>query len=151
MTVQGISRQSRVGFQHDEGFWHLAETLMRTGNNCNFEHRGVRIDRAFDLEAGYIFPTRYDDVLRAVFNFHIAIRMDHCKIAGMEPAATKCMLSCFRIAVVAFHDRIPSNDDFADLLAVRFDVAHVLAHHALLCHQIAHTLTCLQCSLLFKR
>src|SRR5436190_1057754 len=111
----------------------------------------VRIDRAFDLATRNVFSARYDDVLRAVFNFHITIRMDDRKIAGMEPASAKCLLRCFRIAVVTLHDRIPSNDDFADLRAVRFDVAHVLAHHALLCHEIAHALPRLQCSLLFKR
>ena len=69
----------------------------------------------------------------------------------MEPSSAECILRCLGIPVVAFHDTVSADDEFADLLAVGLDGGHVFAHDALLHHQISHALPRLQSRLLFKR
>ena len=62
----------------------------------------------------------------------------------------KVLLSGLGIPIVAFHDGVSTDDDFANLHAVWLDVGHVVPHDSLLRHQIGHALTRLQRRLFFK-
>src|SRR5436853_4239042 len=114
VRVQGFCSQRRVGFKDYESLRYFAKTFMWTGDNGNFQHSRVCVDHTLDLESGNIFSARYDDVLGAILDFHITIGMEHGQIARMEPSSAECMLSGLGIPVVAFHDCISADDDFAD-------------------------------------
>src|SRR2546425_6765622 len=109
------------GFRTTKAFGTSPKRWCGLGHNSNFQHRGVRVDDALDLESGNIFSARYDDVLGAILDFHITVGMEHGQIARVEPSSAECVLSGLGIPVVTFHERVSADDDFADLLAVRFD------------------------------
>src|SRR6267378_3139583 len=133
-------------FQNLSGgcFRYFAKALVWTGDNGNFQYRRMRVDDALDLQCRNVFSTGDDDVLGAVLDFYITIGMKHGEVPCMEPSSAECILRCLGIPVVAFHDTVSADDEFAALLAVRLDAGHVFANDALLHHQISHALPRLQ-------
>src|SRR5437899_3708716 len=51
VRVQGFCSQYRVGFEDHERFRYFAEALVWTRDNRNFEHRGVCVDHALELDS----------------------------------------------------------------------------------------------------
>ena len=80
-------------------------------------------EHAFDFDRGDVFAAADDDVLEAVADFEVAVRMHDGGVAAVEPAVANGLGGVLRIAVVARHHDVAANDDFAEGLAVAGDVA----------------------------
>ena len=104
--------------QFNEGAWRLPPFFIRLGDDGGSQHGRVLVKRAFDLDGGNILTTGNDDVLGAVLELDIAVRVEHAQVAGMEPAAGEGFVRCRRVLQVALHDDVALEHDLADGLAV---------------------------------
>ena len=67
--------------------------LVGPGDDGGFEHGGMAVEHAFDLDGRDVLAAGDDDVLGAVLQLDIAVGMHHAEIAGVEPAALKASAS----------------------------------------------------------
>ena len=63
---------------------HFSSGLATTAAACD---RGMLVEHVLDLDRRDVLAARDDDVLGAVLELDIAVRVQHAEIAGMEPAA----------------------------------------------------------------
>src|SRR5665647_3253295 len=96
-----------VGFCHHRG-----------GGDC-----GMLVKRVLHLDRGDILAAGNDDVLRAIFQLDVAIRMHDAEIAGVEPAAGKLLLGRSLVLEIALHHDIAAHHHLAQCLAVAAVVA----------------------------
>src|ERR1035437_1100057 len=82
------------------------------------------------------FPTRDDDILCAILEFNIPIRVPDPQITRPKPSVNTSRKSCFFVAVITHSDIISTDHDFAeglpvrrDILAARIDYADALRHN----------------------
>ena len=67
-------------------FYVGAVVLMLPGS---IQNGRMLKQQVFDFDAGDIFSTRNDDVLRAIFDLYVTVFSPYRQIAGMKPAACK--------------------------------------------------------------
>src|SRR5207245_8717570 len=67
----------------------------------------------FHFDRRNVFPAAYDDVLQAIANLNIAVRMHDRDIAGVQPAARQSLLGRFRVVVVAGHAYVAAGHDLS--------------------------------------
>src|SRR5690606_38037483 len=79
----------RARLQLDEGKGRLTPLLVRLGNDCNSGDRRVLVDRVLDLDGRDVLATRDDDVLGAILELNVAVRVQHAEVTRVEPAARK--------------------------------------------------------------
>ena len=92
-----------------------------------------------------VFATRDDDILCAILEFNIPIRVPDPQITGTKPSVDSSRKSCFFVAVIAHSDIISTDHDFAECLPVRRDILAVRIDYADgLRHNITDALTRIQ-------
>src|SRR5262245_12297278 len=91
VRVQAFRSRCGFGFKYDKRLRHFAETIVRAGNNCNFQNGGMSVDHALNLERRNIFSTRYHNIFRTVLYLDVTVRMQYGKIACVEPSAPERM------------------------------------------------------------
>ncbi|MCY1506165.1 hypothetical protein D9M68_404040 [compost metagenome] len=142
-----------LALQRDEGARRLAPALVRARHHRRFEHRRMAVQHALDLDGGDVLAAGDDDVLQPVADFHVAVRMPHRQVAGVEPAAGEGFLGGAGVLQVALHHRVATHEDLADGLAVarhRFEAGRVGDHHAFQ-GRVAHALARLDARALVQR
>lgn len=73
-----------AGKLFDKGGWRLSPTYIRTRHNGRHHYGGMKAQYVFNLEAGNVLASRNDDVLAAIFDLQIAIRILDCQISCVE-------------------------------------------------------------------
>ncbi|MNI69435.1 hypothetical protein D3C73_1251800 [compost metagenome] len=76
-----------IVFELDEGTRGFAPLFVRTGDHCGLQYCRVTVENIFDFDGGYVLAARDDDVLEAVLDFDIAVRVPDRQVASVEPAA----------------------------------------------------------------
>src|SRR5215211_9352814 len=84
---QFLGRDHLGRLELDEGAWRLAPFLVRFRDDGRRLHGRVLVERVLDLDRGDVLAARDDDVLRAILELDVAVRMLDAEVAGMEPAA----------------------------------------------------------------
>src|SRR5271157_4370832 len=113
-----------TGLQADVGLGHFAPFLVGDGHDGDFSYGGMVGQRLLDFNGRDILAAGNDDVLHAVADFDVAVGVDDGEVAGVEPAALKCIRGGFGIVVIAQHDVIAAHEDFAHGQAVGGNVVH---------------------------
>jgi hypothetical protein len=67
--------------QDHKGMGRFASPLMRNANDRHFLNGRVTQQAALDLDRGDVLATADDDILEAISDFHIPIRMNHRGVA----------------------------------------------------------------------
>ena len=107
-----------LGLQLDEGAGHLAPFLVRLGDHRGQHDGRVLVERVLDLDRGDVLAARDDDVLGAVLELDVAVRILHREVAGMEPAAGEGCLGRLGVLQVALHHDVAAHHDLAHRRAV---------------------------------
>ncbi len=122
-----IRRRGRRRGQGDERARAFAPFRIRAGDDRGFHDRRMAVKRLLDLERGNVFAARDDDVLGAILDLDIAVRVHDREVAGVEPAAVEALLGGRLVLQIALHQGITAQHQFADRGAVGRDVRHRLA------------------------
>src|SRR5437879_4941180 len=109
VELSGTDVTDHVG-DHD-----LAPLGMRAPDDGRFAHGGVAQQHLFHLARIDVRATRNDQILGAVFQRQIAIRVEHPDIASMQPAAAHGHGIGVRVTPVTRHHDISAAEDFAGL------------------------------------
>src|SRR5687767_1090155 len=75
------------GLELHERARRLAPFFVRLRNNSSSSNSRMLVKRVLDLDRGDVLAAGDDDVLGAVLDLHVAVRVHHREVAGMEPAA----------------------------------------------------------------
>ena len=100
------------------------------------------VDDVLDLDRGDVLAAGDDDVLGAVLELDIAVRVHDAEIAGMEPAAGEGFLRRLLVLEIALHDDIAAEHDLAERPAVGGRLLHRggVHHRQIFERVIAHAL-----------
>ena len=90
---------------------------------CLYEH-------AFDFDRGNVLAARDNQVFLAIDDLDHSFAVDRRHIARVEPAIDDDGAGRLLLAPVAGHHHVAARDDFADALAIGFDVLSILVHDA---------------------
>src|SRR5262245_17372901 len=104
---------ARVGFQLDERAGALAPLRIGLRDDCGREHRRMPVEHVLDLERGNVLSARDDDVLCAILDLDVAVRLHHRQIPGVEPAAGERLRGSGRVLQVALHRDVAAEHDLA--------------------------------------
>src|SRR5271165_6786273 len=106
---------SRTRLANDKGFYLLAKYGMRHADDRR--QRDVRMGHQhfFQLTRVDIVPASQYHVFLPVDNEEVAILIDVCNIAGMEPSASHRFGGGLRAMVIPFHDAMAAHDDLTML------------------------------------
>ena len=102
----------------DESAGRFAPFLVRPGDHGGLQHLGMAEDHALDLDGRDILAAGDDDVLRAVAQFDIAVRVPDAEVAGMEPAAAEGLVGRGGVFQIALHHQIAPEEHLAHGRAV---------------------------------
>ncbi len=117
--------------------------MLHHGGN---HHGGALVKHVFHLDAGNVLSTRNDDVLAAVLDLDIAIKIDHGEVTPVKPATMKRLGSVLGAAQRPLHHDVAAEHDLAQRLSI---VRHLLlglrvVHRGSILQGIAHALACVQ-------
>src|SRR5262249_14502751 len=84
---QFLRRRGRARLELNEGACRRALCVVGLRHYGGGLHGGVPVQRILDFDGGDILATRNDDVLGAVLELDVAVRMHDAEVAGVEPAA----------------------------------------------------------------
>ncbi len=121
-----------IGLEGDEGTGRLTPFFIGPGHHRRFQHRRVAIEHAFQFDGGNVLAPGNDDVLEPVADLHVAVRVGHPQVAGVEPAALEGFGGGRGVLQVALHHGVAAHEDLADGLAVPgrgFEGFRVGHHH----------------------
>src|SRR4029453_12628204 len=79
----------RAGLEQDERARRLAPFLVGLGDDRGFDHLRMAIEAFLDFERADVLAARNDDVLGAILDLDVIVRMPHAEIAGVVPAAAE--------------------------------------------------------------
>ena len=92
---------ARAFVENNKGMRCFAPFFMWKPYDRYFLHCRVPQKHAFNFNGRNVFAATYDDVLQAIANFDITIRMHDCSVAGMKPSAAQRLLGRFGVVVIA--------------------------------------------------
>src|SRR5271169_3922544 len=78
----------------------------------------MAVEHLLDFDRRNILPARDDDVLRAILEVDVAVRMPHAEVARMEPPAGEGLLRRLRILQIALHHDIAAHENLSHRAAV---------------------------------
>src|SRR3954471_23882598 len=78
---------ARIRLEFDKRARRLAPFVVRLGHDGGGLHGRMLVQGVFDLDRRDVLAAGYDDVLRAVLELDVAVRMHHAEVAGVKPAA----------------------------------------------------------------
>src|SRR5690606_39233586 len=74
---------ARIRPQLDEGGRCLAPARIRLRDHAAGEDRRMGVEHVLDLDRGDVLAARDDDVLGAILDPDIAVRLEHAEVAGV--------------------------------------------------------------------
>src|SRR5208283_3356656 len=105
-------RSRRVARLHfDEGAGRLAPFLVRTRDHGGELDARMLEQGVLHIDRGDVLAARDDDVLRAVAELDVAVRMLDPEIAGVEPAAGEGLVGRRLVLEVALHHDVAAEHD----------------------------------------
>src|SRR6185436_169470 len=102
------------GLELHERAGRLAPFLVRLRYNSSSSNSRMLVERVLHLDRGDVLAAGDDDVLGAVADLDVAVRMHHREVAGVEPAAGECLVACGFVLEVPLHHYIAAEHDLAD-------------------------------------
>ncbi|PAV67246.1 hypothetical protein WR25_02371 [Diploscapter pachys] len=131
-----------LGTQGDEGMRGFAPARIGPRHHGGLEHLRMLVEHLLDLQRTDVLAAGNDDVLGPVLDLHIAIRVQHGQVAGVQPAASQGAAGGFGVVQVAFHHRVAAHHQLAQRRPVG---GHRLAGFAIqdrgvLEHRMGHAL-----------
>ena len=93
--------------QGDEGARRLPPSLVRARNNRRFEHGLVAVEGVLDLDARNVLAAGDDDVLGAVGDLDVAVRVRHARSPLWNQPALEGSISGAGVVEIALHHRVP--------------------------------------------
>src|SRR5262245_34062779 len=91
-------------FQYHESARGFSPLLVGNTDNRDFLYRGMAQQDAFDFDRGDVLAAADDDILEAIADLDVAVRMHHCSVSSVEPSVANHLGRGFGIFVVAMHD-----------------------------------------------
>src|SRR5262249_31185642 len=127
---QLVLRDAGARPQRNEGLRHLAPALVRHRHHRALEHGGMLHERVLDLDRGDVLAAPDDDVLLAVAQLDVAVRVHDAEVARVEPAALEGPRGRLGVLVVALHHVVAAHHHLAERSAVGGDVGHAIVDDA---------------------
>ncbi|MGY3467361.1 hypothetical protein ACVW0I_004232 [Bradyrhizobium sp. LM6.11] len=90
------------------------------------QHGRVLVEDVLDLDGGNVLAAGNDDVLGAILDDDIAMRVEHAEVAGVKPAAFEGVPGRLLVLEVALHHDVAAEHDLADGLAIARHLPHGL-------------------------
>ncbi|BAS82160.1 Os03g0133650, partial [Oryza sativa Japonica Group] len=109
-----VRRRACPVLQRDERARRLAPVVVRPRHHRRVEHRVVAEQHRLHLDRADVLAARYDDVLGAILELDIPVRVAHAEVARAQPPAAHGLLRGRRVLVVPAHDRVAAEHDLAD-------------------------------------
>src|SRR5918998_4619920 len=113
-----------------ESFGPLAPLFVRHRGDGGLHDRRMAGDDPFHLDRRDVLSAGDDDVLVAVPDLDVAVRMPHGDVAGVVPAPLERLFGSLFVVEVALHDHVAVHDDLAHRLPVERHVVHMVVHDA---------------------
>src|SRR5215831_4691945 len=138
--VLGRGLHARLGYH--KGFGHLSPALVRDSDHGDFLHGGMSVNGVFHLDGRNVLTAADDDVLFAIAQLYIPVRVHHRQVPAVEPATPEGLSRRLRLVVIPAHDIVTAHDYLAQSLGVGWHVLHSVIDHAhLFSDDIRHALT----------
>ena len=96
----------------------LAPVRIGPRDHGRLHHLRMAIQALLDLERADVLAARDDDVLAAVLDLDVAVRMPDGEVAGVVPAVRERRLRRRRVLEIALHDRVAAKHHLAERRAV---------------------------------
>src|SRR5215831_7202184 len=94
------------------------------------------------LKTRHVLTAADDDVLFAIAQLYIPVRVHHRQVPAVEPATPEGLSRRLRLVVIPAHDIVTAHDYLAQSLGVGWHVLHSVIDHAhLFSDDIRHALT----------
>src|SRR5918993_430937 len=116
--------------QDNERLGTLAPFLVGHRDDGGLHHRRVLGDGLFDLDGRDVLAAGDDDVLVAVPDLDVPVRVPHGDVSGVVPTTLEGLVGRLLVLEVALGDHVAVHHDLAHRLPVARDVVHVLVHDA---------------------
>ena len=87
---------------------------MATSDNRGLEHRRMLQKHLLHFAGIDVAPSADDEVLRAILEREITVRIETAHVAGMQPTVGKRGGACFRVLPIPLHHRGAADEHFAD-------------------------------------
>ena len=104
--------------QHDDRERPLRPLLVGHGDDRGLGDGRVAHERVLERDRGDPLAARLDEVLRAVLDLDVAVRLDGDDVAGLEPAVVRPAVRAVRRVVVGGRDPDAAHLELAHRLAV---------------------------------
>ncbi len=109
-------------------------------------------DRPLHLDCRDVLTARDNDVLGAISQFDVGVRVDDAEITRVEPSSAKGFRRRTRIPKVARQHRVATDEYFANRLAIGRHVAHLVVDDSPAGDSdVQHALACLDPRLIIAR
>src|SRR6476620_12661165 len=92
-----------AGFADDEGLRSFSPFLVRNPDDHYLEHGGMRLEGVLDLDSRDVLSAGDDDVLGAITQFDVAVRVLHAQVPGVQPAAAERLFGGYSVVEVPDH------------------------------------------------
>src|ERR1019366_3259833 len=115
--------------QGDIGDGDFAPPLVGRGDDGRLRNGGMCAEHLLDFYSRDVLSAGDDNVLKAIAQLQIPVRVHHREVTGVEPATGEGFSGRLRVTVVPEHDVVPAHDDLAERRAVGGHVAHHLVDH----------------------
>src|SRR5215204_125211 len=112
----------------DERLGSLAPLLVGYRDDGGLQHGRVVVHRLLDLDGRDVLAAGDDDVLFAVAQLHVTVRVPGGDVAGVVPAALECLGGDVGLLEVALHHGVAARHELPEGLGVAGDVVHVVVH-----------------------
>src|SRR4029077_16916958 len=124
--------------ENNKGVRRLAPFFMWEPDDRNLLHSRVSQKHAFDFDRRNVLAATDDDVLYAVANLDVTIRMHDRGVAGMKPSAAQRLFGRYRVVVIPGHDHIAARDYFTLSGTILRHVVALRVHYTQLarCNQL---------------
>eukprot|EP00906_Rhabdomonas_costata_P008840 RCo012551 len=130
-----------AGLHHDKGLRDFSPLGVRNGNHRGLRDLGALHQCALDLNAADVLASADDDVLAAVDNLNVAIRVNHPHVPSVEPAPLESLRRGLWVLVVPQHDVVALQADLPDCRGVSRNGLHGAVHHlSVVGRDVGHTL-----------
>ena len=111
------------------------------------------VECVLDLDGRDVLAARNDDVLGAVLDLDVAVRLHDGEVAGVVPAAAEGVCGCVRVLEVTLHHEVAAEHDLAHGFTVPGHRLHGIGvhHRDAFLSVVAHALAPVQCDLFCQR
>ena len=123
-------KSAQFSFTHDSGpvedhksMRGFSPFFVRNADHRDLLHGRMPQQKALDFDRGNVLTSADDDILEAITDFEIPVRMHHRAVARIKPAVANGFRRPGGIAIIAGHDGVAAHDDLAERFAVPWHFA----------------------------